>query len=433
MTELASSLETGSDGRSTTLVTHHRAGEKQPLRPADGDALGWILGAESTELPFVTEILGRRAVLVHGGSPRRFSQLLSFEVLDSVLGTYGLSHADIRVVRSDPEVAPSDYQWGDLADPMRVAGLFADGATVIFAALHNRHAPLQRLCAALSRQAGVRTQTNIYLTPPRSQGFKPHWDSHDVFVMQVEGSKRWRFYEGGTDRPLPGQQFDPERHLPGPVEVEVTVSAGDTMYIPRGIMHAAESLDETSLHITLGLHAYTWAEFAGQCLAEAALRRSGWRDSLPFGYPSSAEDGFNEIKNQLGERLAELASDADVAAVLSARLDEVASAFRARASNYLEEATAAESLSRRDCVRLRPELASRIDVRGDRTVVISEGRELDFPRAAERTIRKVLAGKPIRAGAINDGLDWPSRKVVLSNLIRAGIAETVDSGIWDNG
>ena len=417
----------------STLVTHRRAQDEQPLRFADGDALGWILGADSAELPFVREILGRRAVLVHGGSPRRFSQLLSFKVLDSVLGTFGLSQADIRVVRSDPEVAPSEYQWGDLADPMRVARLFADGATVIFAALHNRHEPLQRLCAALSRQAGVRTQTNIYLTPPCSQGFKPHWDSHDVLVMQVEGSKRWRFYEGGTDSPLPGQQFDPEQHLPGPVEAEATVSAGDTLYIPRGIMHAAESLDETSLHITLGLHAYTWAEFAGQCLAEAALRRAEWRDNLPFGYPSSGEDGFDEIKNQLGERLAELASDADVTGVLSARLDEVACAFRARASNYLAQATAAESLSRKDSVRLRPELSSRMEVRSDRAIIISEGRELDFPRAAERTIGEVLAGKPVRAGAINDGLDWRSRKVVLSNLIRAGIAETVDRRIWDIG
>ena len=427
VTELASSLETElGDGRVSTLATHRRAQGEQSLRLAHGDALGWILGADSSELPFVSGILGKHAVLVHGGSQRRFSQLLSFDVLDSVLGTFGLSQADIRVVRSDPEVAASEYQWGDLADPMRVARLFADGATVIFAALHNRHEPLRQLCAALSRQAGVRTQTNIYLTPPRSQGFKPHWDSHDVFVLQVEGSKRWRFYAGGVHRPLPGHQFDPEQHLPGPVEAEVTVSAGDTLYIPRGIMHAAEALDETSLHVTLGLHAYTWAEFVGQCLAEAALRCGEWRDNLPFGYPSSAEDGFDKITNQLGERLAELASDADVAAVLSAMLDEVACAFRARASNYLAQATAADSLSRKDNVRLRPGLSSRIEVRSDRAVVISKGRELDFPRAAERTIREVLAGKPVRTGAINDELDWRSRKVVLSNLIRAGIAETVD-------
>ena len=405
-------------------MTHRRAKEGQPLRLSDGDALGWVLGADSSELPFVKKLFGRRAVVVHGGSPHRFSQLLSFEVLDSVLGTFGLSQADIRVVRSDPEVPASEHQWGDLADPMRVARLFADGATVVFAALQNRHEPLRRLCAAVSRQTGVRTQTNIYLTPPGSQGFKPHWDSHDVFVLQVEGSKRWRFYEGGWDRPLPRQQFDPEEHLPGPVEAEVTISAGDTLYIPRGIMHAARSLDETSLHITLGLHAYTWAEFAGQCLAEAALRRTEWREDLPCGYASGAENGFGGIKNQLGERLAELASDADVTGVLSAQLDEVACAFRARVSNYLAQAMAAESLSREDHVRRRPDLSSRIEVCGDRAIVISEGHELDFPCAAEGTIRAVLAGKPVRAGANNDGLDWNGRKVVLSALIRAGIAET---------
>lgn len=34
-----------------------------------------------------------------------------------------------------------------------------------------------------------------YLTPPGSQGFAPHWDDIEAFVMQLEGKKRWRVYE----------------------------------------------------------------------------------------------------------------------------------------------------------------------------------------------------------------------------------------------
>ena len=35
---------------------------------------------------------------------------------------------------------------------------------------------------------------NVYLTPPNSQGFAPHYDDIEAFVLQIEGKKRWRLY-----------------------------------------------------------------------------------------------------------------------------------------------------------------------------------------------------------------------------------------------
>ncbi|KAF6768056.1 hypothetical protein AHF37_03831 [Paragonimus kellicotti] len=35
---------------------------------------------------------------------------------------------------------------------------------------------------------------NVYLTPPKSQGFAPHYDDIEAFILQLEGSKHWRIY-----------------------------------------------------------------------------------------------------------------------------------------------------------------------------------------------------------------------------------------------
>jgi hypothetical protein len=38
----------------------------------------------------------------------------------------------------------------------------------------------------------------MYLTPPGTQGFAPHYDDVEVFILQLEGKKRWRLYEPRT-------------------------------------------------------------------------------------------------------------------------------------------------------------------------------------------------------------------------------------------
>lgn len=36
---------------------------------------------------------------------------------------------------------------------------------------------------------------NAYLTPPNSQGFAPHYDDIEAFVLQIEGRKKWKLYK----------------------------------------------------------------------------------------------------------------------------------------------------------------------------------------------------------------------------------------------
>ena len=51
-------------------------------------------------------------------------------------------------------------------------------------------------------------QINAYITPPENQGFAAHYDTHDVFVLQVAGSKRWTIHAPVLEHPLPGQTWE---------------------------------------------------------------------------------------------------------------------------------------------------------------------------------------------------------------------------------
>ena len=60
--------------------------------------------------------------------------------------------------------------------------------------LHRTWPPLVAFCQQLAAELGHPVQANAYVTPPQSQGFDDHYDVHDVFVLQVEGEKRWRIH-----------------------------------------------------------------------------------------------------------------------------------------------------------------------------------------------------------------------------------------------
>lgn len=146
-------------------------------------------------------------------------------------------------------------------------------------------------------------------TPPAAQGFKPHFDTHDVFVLQISGQKHWSVYDTKVTLPLRGQVFDRDRDVPGPVTEQFELGPGSAVYIPRGLMHSARSSDEASLHITVGLTAFTWTDFLLESVAAVALQDESLRQSLPLrftdeSFPAEAKDRLvREKLETLGARL----------------------------------------------------------------------------------------------------------------------------------
>lgn len=98
---------------------------------------------------------------------------------------------------------------------------------------------------------------NVYLTPKNSQGFAPHYDDIEAFVLQIEGKKQWRVYQPTNRKamlPRESSKNFSQKEIGKPI-LNVTLEAGDLLYFPRGYIHQASTVkDSHSLHITVSVY-----------------------------------------------------------------------------------------------------------------------------------------------------------------------------------
>ena len=151
---------------------------------------------------------------------------------------------------------------------------------------------VHELCESLEEEFGFDVSSNAYLTPAQSQGFAPHFDDVDVFVLQLHGSKTWIIDAPAENQELPrfsSEDFH-EADLRGQFSrSKIELETGDLLYLPRGFIHQATSSEEPSLHLTISTHRLaTWTDFLEEALRRgldsASLKNRDFRTSLPRDY-----------------------------------------------------------------------------------------------------------------------------------------------------
>lgn len=260
-----------------------------------------------------------------GSSPGRFADLLSVADLDAHLRTDGARTPRIAMAdearNGSAGVPEEEFALPDgRVDLPRLLTRFDQGASLVVSQFHETHPPLANFCRGLERLFLHPVQSNIYLTPPAAQGFRTHFDTHDVLVLQVEGRKRWRVWDGERiERPTRRTPWPGHMAPLGEPHVLV-LEPGDALYIPRGVMHdAATEPGELSLHATIGFMEASWAQAIRALLDEAERADPVLRESLP-----SWRIGEADLLPGLAARLTRLATPAHAERLANLMLEQLA-------------------------------------------------------------------------------------------------------------
>ncbi|GJL96327.1 MAG: hypothetical protein DHS20C06_01440 [Hyphobacterium sp.] len=391
--------------------------------PWGSDILEYCIGPTRIDAFFKTHF-EQKALIVSREKTDRYRDLLSVAKIDKLLASRDFHGDDLDMARAEPQISRDQFVLSTgYADRGSVANLYQEGATLILPQLHQADIGLKNFCRAMESRLSCHVQTNIYLTPPNNQGFRTHYDDHDVFVLQIEGEKRWRLYDQSVDKPYRGEGFNPEAVQPGELVEEFVLKAGDCAYVPRGLMHDAQTQgDDDSLHITVGLIVKTWADLMLEAVSEVALRHPEFRQALPPGYArsdfdrSAAEAHFNALVKKISD-----------GASLDGAFDMFIDNFIRSRPPYSEGAIiqrgAAEDKAAR--FKLRPFIPWRLAEDGDRLVLITAGGELVFSTAVEAGLDTVLDGGEFGLDAFAAAGEEEAQKA-LNQLFGFGVVERVN-------
>lgn len=395
-----------------------------PLRRITGYSIDEFAAAHWGVAPLL-----RRAAQLPGGD---FTALLSRDAVDELLSQRGLRTPFMRMTRNGDVIPPARYTrsggaGAEISDQVaddKVLAEFAAGATIVLQGLHRMWPPIQTFASALSTQLGHPVQVNAYITPPMNQALAPHYDVHDVFVLQFAGRKGWRIHEPVWKLPLRHQPWNDRkaavtaRSAEAPL-IDTVLEPGDMMYLPRGYLHSATSFDGVSGHLTIGVHPLTRHTLAEHVFAilgdDVELRRS-----LPIGL-DLADDAM--VDEELAATIATLRAALDRVdrhAVVRGAGGRLAASTRPLPLRPLEQLAVADALTPQTQVRVRTGLRLAVRRDGEDVVIALPDRTIRVADMELQAVRAATSGDVVAATSL------PCRDVaqgvaLLAQLLRDGV------------
>jgi len=381
---------------------------------------------------FAQDYWDERPLLSTSVSDVGFADLFSEEAVDELVSRRGLRTPFLRVAK-EGQVIPGTRFTGsggigasiaDQVDDEKVMQLFTEGSTLVLQGLHRVWPPLVDFTSQLSADLGHPCQVNAYVTPPQSQGFAAHFDTHDVFVLQVSGEKRWQVWEPVIERPRPDQPWtahkaEVEKRATEDPAIDTVLRPGDALYLPRGYLHAARALGGTTVHLTIGIHPLTRSDLMDELL-RAVAGAPELRRALPIGHDEHGARGLGHDIDATVREVVRLLADTDNEQVAEALVRRLAKDTRPAPVSPLAQAEALAELDVDSSVVRRPQVRFLRHTHADGIQLELRNRTVDVATEDAETLDLLLDGEPHVLASL-PGRSPDAALDLVRDLLRAGV------------
>lgn len=226
-----------------------------------------------------------------------------------------------------PADAVSLYRGAELMRQIgtaaRLRELYDQGCNILVASVDRFLPRLAEQLAFFEARFKAKCVAHLIVSSPATDGFAPHSDAHGLFALQIAGAKTWSLYEDAP-RSTINRGTDQHHLTSAPPSSRITMAAGDLLYLPRGIIHAAATAADRSVHLSVALIPPRGAD-ALFLLCGLAESDAFFRDYLPYGI-GETQEGRADYEDAFRARLAALAAATDIFALLDRRRAERAAA-----------------------------------------------------------------------------------------------------------
>jgi hypothetical protein len=375
---------------------------------------------------------GREPLLQTDGDPGRLDDVIDLADIDQLIASTASHYPEVVLVKDGKPVEveaytnePDALHSARRVDPVRVFELFQRGATIKLQGAQHRLPRLAAFCRELELELGLRVGTNVYVTPPGSRGLHLHFDPYDVIAVQLRGSKHWELFRPIISDPLPDYIAVPSVPT-GPAWMEATLGPGGAVYLPRGFFHRVRTMDEPSIHLTIGLQSEVWIDVLAR-VVQRAESEPDLRRSVPPRFLYGGPNAATELQQRI-EALITWLTKLDVEAAAS----WLATSFWADRPPLLGgQLGQLLGLARVDddtVVRRRPSAVPLLSGDDDTIVILLGANTIEAPAAIRPALEFVLDRDALSVSELKPFLDEESRLVLVRRLIREGLLEQVERG-----
>lgn len=170
-----------------------------------------------------------------------------------------INNKDLTFVKNSLKVDTKFFINNGKVDHTRMSFLHQNNFTFYLKKVEKYFSEIEHFVKELERELyPFKIQTNLFMSCANHIGLLPHFDCHDIFVLQLHGQKNWKCWQGFV------QNMDYERPLDSDLKkalvisekmnpiLDYNLSPNELMYLPRGVIHAPYPVTN-STHLTFWL------------------------------------------------------------------------------------------------------------------------------------------------------------------------------------